>query len=467
MDLDPGHRRERIEAALGHSWAPMALASRFDAVAAAHPDRPYVITDAHRYSYRDLREWSRQLARGLYGIGVRPGERVALVVDNRPEFVAVKLAVARLGAVAVPVNFSYRADELAVVLNSAQASVLISIDAAIGVDRLAVLDELVPGWERGATSDTLPHLRRVVLVSRDRRPEALDLPALAALAGQATSLTETGLGRLEDAVDPESPCDIVFTLGTSGYPLGAVLTHDMVLRSAYGSAYHRAFGDGWRICFSLPLYHVFGYVEGLLAAMFAGGAVVPHAVFNPRTILSAVQEHQVSEVLLVPTMSVAVVDEAARHTYDLSSLESVFSAAAAAPVRLWQRIEKELAPRQVFTGYGQTEVSAATTLTRPGDPLELGAETVGRGELGGAGAPGGPGGRLGRPGGPGRRAAPVPDGRPVHRGRAAGRGRRRAERARPHRDPQLLQRPGAHRGPDRRRGLVPLGRPGPGARRRR
>src|ERR1700744_3923382 len=151
MDLDPGHRRERIDAARGPSGAPRALASRFDAVAAAHPDRPYVITDAHRYSYRDLREWSRQLARGLYGIGLRPGERVALVVDNRPEFVAVKLAVARLGAVAVPVNFSYRAEELAVVLNSAQASVLISIDAAIGVDRLAVLDELVPGWGRGVT----------------------------------------------------------------------------------------------------------------------------------------------------------------------------------------------------------------------------------------------------------------------------------------------------------------------------
>src|ERR1700761_1989877 len=396
MDLDPGRRRERLETALGHAWTPMALAGRFDALAAAHAERPYVITDTRSWSYRDLRDWSRGLARGLYGIGVRPGERVALVVDNRPEFVAVKLAVARLGAVAVPVNFSYRADELAVVLNSAQASVLISTAAAIGVDRLAVLDELVPGWERGATSDALPHLRRVVLVSRDRRPEALDLPALAALAGQATGLTEAGLGRLEDAVDPESPCDIVFTSGTSGYPLGAVLTHDMVLRSAYGSAYHRAFGDGWRICFSLPLYHVFGYVEGLLAAMFAGGAVVPHAVFNPRTILSAVQEHQVSEVLLVPTMSVAVVDEAARHDYDLSSLESVFSAAAAAPVWLWQRIEKELAPRQVFTGYGQTEVSAATTLTLPGDPVELVAETVGREKLGGSAAPAGLGGVLAR-----------------------------------------------------------------------
>jgi fatty-acyl-CoA synthase len=279
MDVDPGDRRARLEAALGNTWQPMPLAGRFDAQATTHPDRPYVLTDARNYSYRDMREWSRQLARGLHEIGVRPGERVALVVDNRPEYVAVKLAVARLGAVAVPVNFSYRAEELATVVNSSRASVLISIDAAIGVDRLAVLDALVPGWEAGATSDTLPHLRRVVLVSNDRRPEALDLGAL---LDRSCGLTEVQLRRLEDAVDPESACDILFTSGTSGHPLGAVLTHDMLLRSAYGSAYHRAFGDGWRICFSLALYHVFGYVEGLLAAMFAGGAIVPHPVASHR-----------------------------------------------------------------------------------------------------------------------------------------------------------------------------------------
>jgi fatty-acyl-CoA synthase len=135
------------------------------------------------------------------------------------------------------------------------------------------------------------------------------------------------------------------------------------------------------------MYHVFGYVEGLLAALYVGGAVVPHAVFNPRSILTSVQAHRVHEVLFVPTMSVAVVEEATRRHYDTSSLESVFSAAAAAPVRLWEQIDQVLGPRQVFTGYGQTEVSAATTLTLPGDPLEVVAETVGRMKLGGCAAP--------------------------------------------------------------------------------
>jgi fatty-acyl-CoA synthase len=383
-------RRDALERSQ-EVWQPLGLAARFDSIVARHPQRPCVITDAAVFSYSDMQAWSQRLARGLYALGVRPSEAVALVLDNRPEFVAVKLAIARLGATAVPVNFSYRADELAAVLARSEATVLISIDASIGVDRLAILDQLVPGWESGATAARLPHLRDVLLVDAAARPGVRDLRWL---AEHGANVGDDVVRRLSDDVDPDSPCDIVFTSGTSGLALGAVLSHDMVLRSAYGSAYHRGFADGWRIGFSLPMYHVFGYIEGLLASWFVGGAAIPHAVFNPRSMLTAIARHRINEVLFVPTMSVAVVDEAARHSYDLSSLESVFSAAAPAPVWLWERIQKELQPAMLFTGYGQTEVSAATTLTLPGDPVELVADTVGREKLGGLAAADEPGGVL-------------------------------------------------------------------------
>lgn len=342
-------------------------------------------------SYDDLRAWSLRLARGLYALGVRPGDSVALVVDNRPEFIAVKLAIAWIGGVAVPINFAYRVEELATVLRQSHATVLVSIAASFGVDHLAVMDQIVPGWEAGATTSSLPHLRHVLTVEAGTRVGARDL---AWLSDQGSAVSEDAVRRRAESVDPDSPCDIVFTSGTSGHALGAVLSHEMVLRSAYGSAYHRGFDDGWRIAFSLPMYHVFGYIEGLLAAMFVGGAVVPHAVFNPRSMLSAIERHRVNEVLFVPTMSVAVVEEATRHHYDLSSLESVFSAAAPAPVRLWERIERQLRPSVVFTGYGQTEASAATALTQPGDALEVVSATVGREKLGGLAAVDQPGGVL-------------------------------------------------------------------------
>lgn len=390
MDDVVEQRRESLDKQ-HRPWQPMGLAARFDEITSRFPDRPFVVTEQLAYTYAEMRDWSVRLASGLHDIGVGSGDAVALVIDNRPEFVALKLAVARLGAVAVPINFGYRAGELAAVLRQSQARLLVSISVSIGVDRLAVLDGTLPGWDAGKPQPGFPKLQDVLLVSADARPGARDL---AWLADRGAHVQPQVVQRRTDAVDPNGPCDIVFTSGTSGLALGAVLSHEMVLRSAYGSAFHRGFADGWRIGFSLPLYHVFGYVEGLLASMFAGGAVVPQPVFNPRSILAAIERHRISEVLLVPTMSLDVVEEAARSHFDLTSLESVFSAAAPAPVRLWEQIRQRLGPRMVFTGYGQTEVSAATVLTAPGDPLELIASTVGREKLGGVAAEPDPDGVL-------------------------------------------------------------------------
>ena len=308
MDLDHGRRRERLEAALGRAWEPMTLAGRFDALAARHSrTRPYVITDTRSWSYRQLQDWSRDLARGLHANGVRAGDRVALVLDNRPEFVAVKLAIARLGATAVPINFQYRAEELAAVL---------SVAPGIGPDQHRRRDRQRPAGGAGRAAarlgprgdaSRLPSLRRVFLTDNAARPAAADLRTRSGKAKPSTPTRccawSTGSIRAQPATSCSPP-------GTSG-ALGAVLSHDMVLRSAYGSAYHRAFDDGWRVCFSLPMYHVFGYVEGLLAACSSAARSFRTPVFNPRSILTAMQLTGSTRCCSCPTMSVAVVEEAA------------------------------------------------------------------------------------------------------------------------------------------------------------
>ena len=373
-------RRDFLERRYGGVWTASGLGERFDSIAAAHPDRPFVITAKATSTYGQVRNRSRRLARGLLALGIGQGDRVAMVVDNRAEFAEVKLAIARVGAIAVPLNYSYRAEELRERLDVSGARLLFTIDESIATNFLEVLDVLAPNWESGVAGPQLPSLQRVVVVPAGARPGALDLDGLARLGEE---VSEAALLERQRGVQASDVCDIVFTSGTTGHAVGATLTHDMVLRSAYGSAYHRAFADGWRVLFALPMYHVFGYVEGLLAAMFAGGAIVPQAVFNPRSVLEAIERHGVNEALFVPTMTVAVVEQAGRHEYDLTSLESVMSAAAPAPVWLWDKVAERLRPSMVFTGYGQTEVAAATTLTQPEDPIERVADTVGTTKLGG------------------------------------------------------------------------------------
>ncbi len=381
MTPDEVDRRRTALAEQIGAWVPRTLAAAFDEIADRHPDRPYVITDRLTLSYDDVRRRSIRLAAGLIALGVEPGDRIALVMDNRPEYAEVKLALARVGAAAVPLNFSYTATELAERLRQARASVLICIPSSMATDWLSVLDRQIPGWEAGVHSDAFPDLRQVVMVDSGLRQHALDLAALAA----SEVPDEEVIGR-QDQLSPDDVSDMVFTSGTTGNALGAELTHDMMLRSAFGSAYHRAFADGWRIGFALPLYHVFAYVEGMLAALYAGGAIVPLQVFNPKTVLETIETHRVNEVLFVPTMTIAVVDHAAKSQYDLSSLQSVFSAAAPAPVWLWERVMSDLQPSMIFTGYGQTEVSAATALTLPGDSIETVASVVGAPKLGGPAA---------------------------------------------------------------------------------
>ncbi len=364
-------------------WVSRTLAAQLDAVAAEHPDRPYVLVEGRALSYREVAENSRTIAAGLISLGVQRGDRVALLVDNRAEYPAIKFGIARAGAVAVPLNYSYKADEIGERLRQSGASVVIAVDASAATDFLAAFDHLAPGWESGVSSETVPALRHVVLIEPRAGRDALDLSRL---GDGGVAVSEVDARLIE--VSPDDVCDIVFTSGTTGHALGAELTHDMVLRSAYGSAYHRAFDDGWRISFALPLYHVFGYIEGMLSVLFVAGAIAPLRVFNPKTVLEIIERDRINEVLFVPTMTVAVVDQAVKDPRDLSSLESVFSAAAPAPVWLWERVMTDLAPRMIFTGYGQTEVSAATALTFPLDDIETVSSVVGATKLGGIAARG-------------------------------------------------------------------------------
>lgn len=361
MPLQPLEaRRAELERRQG-GWSRRTLAAQLDAVAAAHPDRPFVIDEEGGRSYREMVDWSTRVARGLVAAGVRRGEQVALLEPNRAELVALLFGIARAGAVAVPVNLLLRERELEDVLRQSDSVALVAVDRFRDLDHAAHLAEIAPR-----------------------------LPALRVRAGGAVELErgadaalDAELAARAAAASPDDPATIFFTSGTSGRAKGVVLTHDMELRSAYGSAFTRGFEDGRRILFALPLHHVFAYVEGLLAALFAGGAVVMQAQFDAQATLAAIERECATEALFVPTMSLAVIEAARAGRHDVSSLHSVMSAAAPAPERLWTELRELLGLEQLVTAYGMTETAAATTFTMPGDPLERLVATVGQPKLGG------------------------------------------------------------------------------------
>lgn len=152
------------------SWQPVSLAGWLDACADRYPSRPFVLADSATMTYHEVAEESRRLAAGLSALGVRAGDRVGMLMANYPEFVSVKFAIARVGAIAVPFNYLYRENELAFVLADSGCRVLVTMTEFGSLDYQHMLDTIVPGWhspgfaDREAGADGLPELRRVVVL---------------------------------------------------------------------------------------------------------------------------------------------------------------------------------------------------------------------------------------------------------------------------------------------------------------
>ncbi len=370
MALD--HHRSALAARTG-DWTPLTLAEFLTSSAAEFGDRPFVVTDDRTFTYADIDAWATRLGDGLAALGVVPGDRVGLLLANYPAFVPLKFAIARAGAVAIPFNFLYQRDELEYVLGQSRCSTLITMTSFGGLDQIEMLDEISPGWTSAGGGSALPELRQVVVVPTDDRnhDEALTIDRLDALGAANPGAADAS------QVSPDDPGDILYTSGTTGSPKGVVVTHDAVRRTAFASAMHRGFEDGRRVLFSLPCYHMFGYVEGLLAAMIVGGSIVPRLTFDPADYLGCIERYSVDDILAVPTMTIALVEHPDRTTRDLSSVRAILSGAAPAPVWLWETVQTELGIDEITTGYGMTECGGAMTLTDPEDALEIHATRVG------------------------------------------------------------------------------------------
>src|ERR1700759_34335 len=328
MALDIETRRQDLRERFA-GWVPRTLHERLDDCAGQYRDRPFVITHDRTVSYEQPAQWLRRLADGLAAMGVRPGDRVGMVMANYLEFVPLKFAISRAGAVAIPFNYLYRRDELGYVLAQSRCNVLITMTGFAGLDYLAMLDDIAPGWDSGADLElaALPELRRVVLLSTDgrHRDGVTEVEGLARLGDDHAGRAADGLAW------PGDVGDILYTSGTTGSPKGVMVTHDAVQRVGDAAARFWAYEDGRRVLFSLPCYHMFGYVEGLLSVMFVGGAIIPQTTFSPVGYLHGVQQHRATDILCVPTMAVAIIEHPDLKNYDVSTLNAILCGSAAGP----------------------------------------------------------------------------------------------------------------------------------------
>lgn len=358
------HRRDAI-AGRHPRWQWSNLHGYLDWSLGDFGDRPLVITDDMILTYDEVAAVSRRLAGGLGSRGIIKGERVGLVMANDPVIVPLLFAIWRAGAIAVPLNTLYRPDEIEFTVREAGCALLIAMSSFGSRDISGELDEALPGWREGKCP-ALPELRGGLIFDRTNPQQFFD------------DLTDPGAVPAECGLRGEDSAIIMFTSGTTGSPKGVDITHDNLLRASYAGAYHQAFEDGRRAVFSLPLYHGFGLVVGLLSGMIVGGAIIPLLRFDPDAILTAIGRHRANYLMGVPTMTIALLEQAKRGQYDLSSLTAIHSAAAPTPSWVWVEAQKTFGCEDIITSYGQTEVTATVICTVPGDSIEVVSQTQGR-----------------------------------------------------------------------------------------
>ncbi|WIX92985.1 AMP-binding protein [Amycolatopsis sp. DG1A-15b] len=352
--------------ASGTSGVPLlgdTIGDNFDRTAAADPDREALVEvpTGRRWTYTQLRADVDALALGLLGTGVVQGDRVGIWAPNTAEWTLLQYATAKIGAILVNINPSYRTHELEYVLKQAGISVLVAARAFKTSDYAGMIEEV-----RG----NCPELRSVVLIGSGEWAELL----AAGRRGDPARLAAT-----QAALSPDDPINIQYTSGTTGFPKGATLSHHNILNNGYFVGELCGYTPEDRVCIPVPFYHCFGMVMGNLACTSHGATmVIPAPGFDPKATLAAVQQERCTSLYGVPTMFIAELNHPDFADYDLSSLRTGIMAGSPCPVEVMKQVVSRMGMEQVTICYGMTETSPVSTQTRVDDSLELRVSTVGR-----------------------------------------------------------------------------------------
>jgi fatty-acyl-CoA synthase len=352
--------------AAGETTPPLieeTIGANFERTVREHGGREALVEVAtgRRWTYAELDRDVDALARGLIGAGIGKGDRVGIWSPNCAEWTAVQLATAKIGAILVNVNPSYRTHELAYALNQSGLRLLVSATEFKTSDYRAMVEEVRHDCRA---------LERVVYIGT---------PDWAGLLAEGEGLPEEAVAERMADLDRDDPINIQYTSGTTGFPKGATLSHRNILNNGFFTTELLDFTHEDRLCIPVPFYHCFGMVMGNLGCTTHGATmVIPAPGFDPGITLQAVQDERCTGLYGVPTMFIAMQNHPDFASFDLSALRTGVMAGSICPVEVMKRCIEDMHMSGVSIAYGMTETSPVSCQTRSDDDLERRTATIGR-----------------------------------------------------------------------------------------
>lgn len=348
--------------------------------AAETPDNEYIV-----YSDRDLRfTWSAfnqrvdNMAKGLLAIGVTKGAHVGIWAQNVPDWLTFLYASAKIGAVAVTVNTSYKAHELAFILENSDMHTLCITDGVSGNDYVEIVNNLIPELkttQRGKlNSERFPELKNLIYIGQEKHRGMYNTAEMLLLG---SNLPDDELLRIKKAVSCHDVVNMQYTSGTTGFPKGVMLSHHNIANNGYLTGEHMKFTQKDKLCVCVPLFHCFGVVLATMNCLTHGSVQVMVEKFDPLITLASIHKERCTALYGVPTMFIAELNHPMFNIFDMSSLRTGIMAGALCPVELMRKVNEKMF-MDITSVYGLTETSPGMTQTRVDDSFEIRCTTVGR-----------------------------------------------------------------------------------------
>jgi fatty-acyl-CoA synthase len=314
-----------------------------------HPGRTAIQCGSTAWTYAEFDALCNRLANGLIRRGVTAGDRVAVLSRNSHTFAAMRFALARIGAVLVPVNFMLKAQEAAYVLRHCRARMLCVDSALAALGReAAALDTAIeqyvwlPGEELAAPEPGMTAFDQ--LLDADAAPPAASL-------------------------DGRMPLQLIYTSGTESLPKGALLTHEAVLWQYVSCNIDGEVAEADRILHSLPLFHCAQLDCFLGPGIYVGAVNVITARPQPDNLLKLMQQHRISSFFAPPTVWIALLRSPLFDGADLGALRKGYYGASIMPVEVLREMGRRLPQVRFWNFYGQTEIAPLAAVLKPEDQL--------------------------------------------------------------------------------------------------
>jgi fatty-acyl-CoA synthase len=317
--------------------------------AARFPRKTAIVCGETRWSYAAFDRLCNRLARGMAARGIGEGENVAILSRNSHAFAAARFALARLGAVLVPINFMLNAEEAAYILRHAGARTLLVGPDMVELGRSAAALETrvetliwLPGEDAAAPPSDLPHFD--ALLDADEAPP-------------------------EIALDARSLAQIIYTSGTESRPKGAMLSHEAIVAEYVSCIVEGEIAETDRVLHALPLYHCAQLDVFLGPAIYVGAENFITGKPTPDNILALLERHRITSFFAPPSIWIALLRSPRFDETDLSALRKGYYGASIMPVEVLREMARRLPEVRLWNFYGQTEIAPLATVLKPEDQM--------------------------------------------------------------------------------------------------